>query len=393
MRHIKFIDLHKNEVPKAFSENISLESHQKAADYTIAKARLSFASIVIDLALLLLLTFGGGIKLLDAFTLEFFDSPVYRGVFFLVLLVFISSLSDLPVSLYKTFIIETQFGFNKTTFKTWTLDLIKNTIVAITLGLPLLWAIIVLMELMGDQWWLYVWLLMMSFIGLVQFIGPTYIAPLFNKFTIMEDGDLKTRVELLLQKCGFSSSGLFVMDGSKRSSHGNAYFTGFGNNKRIVFFDTLLERLGVAEIEAVLAHELGHFKLKHVLKRLGLMALTSLIFLAILGFVKNEVWFFNGLNVDFTSNNGVVIGLFFLIVPVFTFILQPFLSKMSRVHEFEADEYAAQFTPAKDLISALVKLYNDNAATLTPDPVYSSWYDSHPPAAIRISKLETLIKI
>ena len=387
-RHISFIQSKRANVPDAFKENISLESHQKAADYTISKVKLSFVALFVDISLILFLTFGGGIKAIDSFALSFTTNPINQGVIFLALLFLLTSIVDLPIGIYRTFVIEVRYGFNKTTVSTWISDLLKNLIVATIIGLPLIWAIIFFMEIMGNQWWIYVWILLMVFMGFIQFVGPTYIAPLFNNFTPMENSELKARVEQLLSKCGFSSNGLFIMDGSKRSSHGNAYFTGFGNNKRIVFFDTLLERLGISEIEAVLAHELGHFRLNHVIKRLLLVSFGSIVFLAILGILKNQDWFYLGLNVNPATNNGVALGLFFIIVPVFTFMLQPMLSKMSRAHEFEADQYASQHAPAKDLVSALVKLYNDNASTLTPDPLYSAWYDSHPSASARIARLE-----
>ena len=249
---------------------------------------------------------------------------------FLALLFLLTSIVDLPIGIYRTFVIEVRYGFNKTTVSTWISDLLKNLIVATIIGLPLIWAIIFLMEIMGNQWWIYVWILLMVFMGFIQFVGPTYIAPLFNNFTPMENSELKVRVEQLLSKCGFSSNGLFIMDGSKRSSHGNAYFTGFGNNKRIVFFDTLLERLGISEIEAVLAHELGHFRLNHVIKRLLLVSFGSIVFLAILDF-KNQDWFYLGLNVNPVTNNGVALGLFFLLC-LFSRSSTIILSKMSRAH-------------------------------------------------------------
>ena len=271
-------------------------------------------------------------------------------------------------------------------------DIAKQAAVGAILGLPLLFAVLWLMAGMGELWWLYVWLVAVVFMLFVQFIAPSVIAPLFNKFAPMQDGEMKTRIENLITRCGFTSSGLFVMDGSKRSSHGNAYFTGFGKSKRIVFFDTLLTRLEIAEIEAVLAHELGHFRMRHVVKRLALMAVFSLIFFFLLGLLKNQEWFYQGLNVGFPATDAMALTLFFLVMPVFTFLLQPLLAMYSRKHEFEADQYAAKFTPALDLVHALVKLYKDNASTLTPDPLHSAFYDSHPPASIRIARLEQMAK-
>ena len=388
-RHVSHIKSHRDKVPSAFAATITLPSHQKAADYSIAKTKLSFAAIILDFLLILAFTLGGGISLLGTLIGNLAESEIARGVAFLISLVLITSMLEMPITLVKTFIIETKFGFNNMSFKTWLGDLLKQAFLASILGIPLLFIILGLMSFSGNLWWLYSWVVLMCFIGLVQFIGPTYIAPIFNKFTPLEDGELKTCVEQLLQKCGFASSGLFIMDGSKRSSHGNAYFTGFGKNKRIVFFDTLIERLGVAEIEAVLAHELGHFRLNHVYKRLFIMATSSLILLAVLGFVKNQAWFFTSLNVPVTTNDGIALGLFFLVIPVFTFILQPILAKLSRNHEYEADRYASEHSPTGELVNALVKLYNDNASTLTPDPLFSAWYDSHPPASLRIAKLES----
>jgi STE24 endopeptidase len=269
-------------------------------------------------------------------------------------------------------------------------DLAKNAAVGAALGLPLLFAVLWLMAGMGENWWLYVWIVAVAFMLFVQFIAPTVIAPIFNKFTPMQDGEMKSRIEALLARCGFTSKGLFVMDGSKRSSHGNAYFTGFGKSKRIVFFDTLLSRLDIPEIEAVIAHELGHFRMRHVVKRLALLAVFSLAFFFVLGLLKNQAWFYDGLHVAFPATDAMALTLFFMVAPVFTFLARPLLSLYSRKHEYEADEYAARYTPARDLVHALVKLYKDNASTLTPDPVHSAFYDSHPPAASRIARLEQL---
>jgi STE24 endopeptidase len=271
-------------------------------------------------------------------------------------------------------------------------DLAKSSQLGIVLGLPLLFAVLWLMAGMGELWWLYVWLVVVAFMLFMQFIAPTVIAPLFNKFSPMQDGEMKQRIEALIARCGFTSKGLFVMDGSKRSSHGNAYFTGFGKSKRIVFFDTLLSRLDIPEIEAVLAHELGHFRMQHVVKRLGLMVVSTLVFFWVLGALKDQAWFYQGLNVGFPATDAMALTLFFMVVPVFTFLLQPLLAVYSRKHEFEADEYAARFTPARDLAHALVKLYKDNASTLAPDPLHSAFYDSHPPAAIRIARLDRLAR-
>jgi STE24 endopeptidase len=391
-RHVRHIEANRGAVPTAFSNDIGLEAHQKAADYSSAKTRLNMKAMVFDAAVLLILTFGGGLQAIDNLAASFFPTGILRGVVFVAILAVILSVIELPFDLYRTFGIESRFGFNKMTLGMFFGDLAKHAAVGTILGLPLLFAVLWLMAGMGELWWLYVWLVAIVFMLFVQFIAPSVIAPLFNKFAPMQDGEMKTRIENLIARCGFTSNGLFVMDGSKRSSHGNAYFTGFGKSKRIVFFDTLLSRLDIAEIEAVLAHELGHFRMRHVIKRLALMAVLSLIFFFLLGLLKNQEWFYQGLNVRYPATDAMALTLFFMIVPVFTFLLQPLLAMYSRKHEFEADQYAAKFTPARDLVHALVKLYKDNASTLTPDPLHSAFYDSHPPAAIRIARLEQMAK-
>ena len=391
-RHVRHIQANRGAVPAAFSNDIGLDAHQKAADYSSAKTRLNMKALVFDAAVLLVLTFGGGLQAIDNLAASIFSSGILRGVAFVAILTVILSVIELPFDLYRTFGIESRFGFNKMTVAMFFGDLAKQAAVGTALGLPILFAVLWLMAGMGELWWLYVWLVAIAFMLFVQFIAPSVIAPLFNKFAPMQDGEMKTRIENLITRCGFTSSGLFVMDGSKRSSHGNAYFTGFGKSKRIVFFDTLLSRLEIAEIEAVLAHELGHFRMRHVIKRMALMAVFSLIFFFLLGLLKNQEWFYQGLNVAFPATDAMALTLFFLVMPVFTFLLQPLLAMYSRKHEFEADQYAAKFTPARDLVHALVKLYKDNASTLTPDPLHSAFYDSHPPASIRIARLEQMAK-
>ena len=389
-RHVRHIQANRDAVPAAFSNDIGLDAHQKAADYSSAKTRLNMKALVFDAAVLLVLTFGGGLQAIDNLAASFFSSGLLRGVAFVAILTVILSVIELPFDLYRTFGIESRFGFNKMTLGMFFGDLAKQAAVGTALGLPILFAVLWLMAGMGELWWLYVWLVAIAFMLFVQFIAPSVIAPLFNKFVPMQEGEMKTRIEGLITRCGFTSSGLFVMDGSKRSSHGNAYFTGFGKSKRIVFFDTLLSRLEIAEIEAVLAHELGHFRMRHVIKRMALMAVFSLIFFFLLGLLKNQEWFYQGLNVAFPATDAMALTLFFMVMPVFTFLLQPLLAMYSRKHEFEADQYAAKFTPARDLVHALVKLYKDNASTLTPDPLHSAFYDSHPPASIRIARLEQM---
>jgi STE24 endopeptidase len=387
-RHLAHIAAHRTAVPEAFRERIALADHQKAADYTSAKTRFAMLGILFDAALLLAFTVAGGIQFIADLCNAGFDTPLVQGMATIVAVLLLSSLLEAPFSLYRTFVIEARFGFNKMTFALYLKDALKGLLVGAILGLPLLFGVLWLMSAMGSYWWLYVWLAWMVFNLLILFIYPTFIAPLFNKFTPLQDEAMKARIAALLGKCGFTASGLFVMDGSKRSAHGNAYFTGFGKTKRIVFFDTLLERLSGNEIEAVLAHELGHFKRRHVLKRIVATFAMSLGFLWLLGQLIQAAWFYQGLGVS-TPSTALALLLFFMILPLFSFLLQPLLSAYSRKHEFEADEYAAKQTAAQDMVSALVKLYQDNAATLTPDPLYSKFYDSHPPAALRIAHLQS----
>ncbi|HWQ37784.1 MAG TPA: M48 family metallopeptidase [Burkholderiales bacterium] len=389
-RHVRHVQAHRERVPEAFAADIDLEAHRKAADYTSAKTRLSAAAIAFDAAVLLALTFGGILQWLDGLAAALFQNDILRGTAFVALLVVLTSMLELPFGLYRTFVIETRFGFNKMTLGMWIADLVKHAAVGAVLGLPLVLAVLWLMERMGELWWFYVWLVWIGFSTLLLAVYPAFIAPLFNRFSPMQEGETKRRIEKLIERCGFTSKGLFVMDGSKRSTHGNAYFTGFGKSKRIVFFDTLLNRLEAPEIEAVLAHELGHFRRRHVFKRLAWTFAASLVLLAVLGALMDQPWFFVGLGVAYPATDAMALALFFLVVPVFVFPLQPLMAMYSRKHEFEADEYAAQYTPARDLIRALVKLYKDNASTLTPDPLHSAWYDSHPPAATRILRLQQM---
>lgn len=375
-------------VPDQFSGRIELSAHQKAADYTVVRTRFGMLALLVEIALLLVFTFGGGLQVLHDFWSTRLSGAGY-GVALIFSVMFISGLVDLPLTLYMQFVIEEKFGFNRMTYSLFLIDLLKQTALGVAIGTPVLLAVLWLMAQMGSLWWLYVWLFWCGFNVLILFIYPTWIAPLFNKFSPLEDAPLKARIEALLQRCGFATSGLFVMDGSRRSNHGNAYFTGFGKSKRIVFFDTLLGRLQPAEVEAVLAHELGHFKHRHVIKRIVLLFALSLAGLALLGQLIDADWFFNGLGVS-VRNTALALILFFLVAPVFSFLLTPVISLLSRRHEFEADRYASKHASADDLVKALVKLYEDNAATLTPDPLHSLFFDSHPPAALRISRLARL---
>ena len=392
LRHIRHVAAHRERVPPEFAESVPLAAHQKAADYTRARTRLGILDAVVSAAVLLGFTLGGGLAwLYDALARVFEAGGYAHGIALILSVAAITGLIDLPFSIYRTFVIEAKFGFNRMTPALFVADLAKSVALGLAIGVPLLLAVLWLMAQMGELWWLYVWLTWVGFNLLMLVAYPTLIAPLFNRFTPLADETLRSRIERLLAKCGFRSKGLFVMDGSKRSSHGNAYFTGFGAAKRIVFFDTLLSRLAPSEVEAVLAHELGHFKRHHVWKRVAWLFLASLVFLALLGYLINEPWFYAGLGVDRRST-AVALVLFFMVVPVFTFLLAPISSVYSRKHEYEADAYAASHASSEDLVHALVKLYQDNAATLTPDPVHSAFYDSHPPAALRIARLQALAR-
>jgi len=386
-RHIRFVRAHRARVPAAFAAAIPLAAHQKAADYTVVKTRFGMVAAGVDVVVLLLLTFGGGLDLAQDAASALFAPGIGRGVALLALVAVVLGAVDIPFSLYRTFRIESRFGFNNMTLRLYLLDLAKGAVLAALLGLPMAALVLWLMEAAGAYWWLYAWAAWSVFNLLVLAIYPTFIAPLFNRFSPLQDEALEQRVARLLARCGFRAQGLFVMDGSRRSSHGNAYFTGFGRSKRIVFFDTLLSRLEHGEIEAVLAHELGHFKHKHVLKRMLLIFLASLGFFWLLGSLMQHTWFYHALGVEAPST-AMALLLFFLVMPVFTFLLQPLAGFYSRRHEFEADRYAIANASAVELRQALIKLYKDNAATLTPDPLHSAFYDSHPPAALRIARLE-----
>ena len=384
-RHIHFVSNHKNKVPDAFKKNISLKDHQKAAHYAIAKSELGSKDILAQASLLILLTLGGLIsKISNIF--DWISSSTLRDIAIILSVMLISSLIDLPFNYYKTFKIDEKFGFNRMTKKLFFSDIYKQIILGLSLGLPILFVALWMLQNAGSYWWLYLWVVWSLFNLLILAIYPSWIAPFFNKFSPLKDRVLKTKIIALLKKCGFKSQGLFVMDGSARSNHGNAYFTGFGKNKRIVFFDTLLERLNHNEIEAVLAHELGHFHHNHVKKRIVMMFLVSFIGLAILGYLKDQLWFYHGLGIAKPSDGSALL-LFMLVGPTFIFFIKPIMAFYSRQNEFEADRYAKKHSSAKYLKESLVKLYRDNASTLTPDPLYSAFYDSHPPALQRIARL------
>jgi STE24 endopeptidase len=391
-RQLRHVLSHRNAVPAEFAEKIPLAAHQKAADYTVARTKFGLLTLLVNTLVLVGFTLLGGLQWLSVAIFKVTGAGMVYQLALLAAFALISGLIDLPFDYYKQFKLEQRFGFNKMSKGLFFGDMIKGALLGAAIGLPLAWVMLTLMDKSGNLWWLYAWIVWSGFQLLMMVLFPTVIAPMFNKFTPLEDQSLKSRIEGLMSRVGFASKGLFVMDGSKRSAHGNAYFSGFGANKRIVFFDTLLSRLQPQEIEAVLAHELGHFKLKHIIKRIGMMFAISLGFLALLGYLKTQLWFYTGLGVDplvlaGQNNDAMVLLLFMLVLPVFTFLFGPLTSISSRKHEFEADAFAAQHTDARDLVSALVKMYEDNASTLTPDPLHSAFYDSHPPASVRIRHL------
>lgn len=388
-RQIMAVQRHRERVPEPFSDQIELEAHQKAADYTTALGRLARWDNLLDTALALMLTLGGGINAIDTFWRSFGWSGPWHGTAVVLSTVLLMSAISLPLSLYRTFSIEASFGFNRMTLGLFVADLLKGLLVSLALGTPLVFVVLWLMERAGTWWWVYAWVVWVAFTVFVTWAWPSFIAPLFNKFTPLSDETLKQRTEALLARCGFASKGVFVMDGSRRSVHGNAYFTGVGRNKRIVFFDTLIERLQVQEIEAVLAHELGHFRLHHVRSRLILSLAMGLAGLALLGALAAWPQFYASLGVRAAEPHSALL-LFMIVLPVFTFFLTPLSAWWSRKHEFEADEFAAQHANAGELAAALVKLYRDNATTLTPDGLHSAFYDSHPPALVRIARLRSL---
>ncbi len=389
-RHADYVAAHRAAVPDAFKDKVPLAAHQKAADYTLEKVKLGNIDGILGIVVLLLLTLGGGINASFDYWTTFFSSPLIAGVAATACIFLILTIIEIPTSIYQTFVIEEKFGFNKSTVNQFIKDQFMHLGLGAAIGLPLLALILWIMDNVGPLWWLWAWAIIMSFSLLMSWLYPTVIAPLFNKFTPMEDGSLKDRIQGLLTRCGFNSQGIFIMDGSKRSGHGNAYFTGLGNNKRIVFFDNLVNSLEDEELEAVLAHELGHFKCKHVIKMLIATAIMSLISLAILGWLINESWFYTGLGVEQPSHAAALL-LFLMVSSSFTFFMQPISAYFQRQFEFEADDFAANNAKASKMISGLVKLYEENANTLTPDPLYSAFHYSHPPAAIRIAHLESKI--
>ncbi len=389
-RQARHVATHRDAVPAAFAATVSLDAHQKAADYTLAKARVDLFEMAWAAAILLGWTLLGGLDLLNQALLLVMPPGMVQQLALLAAFAMISGLLDLPFSLYRTFVVEERFGFNKMTAGLWLADLAKGLVLGAVIGLPIAALILWLMGAAGSTWWLWAWGVWMAFNLLLLVIFPTFIAPWFNKFQPLQDEALAARVTALMQRCGFSAKGLFVMDGSRRSAHANAYFTGFGAAKRVVFYDTLLARLTPAEVDAVLAHELGHFRHRHIIKRIVTMFALSLAGFALLGWLSSQVWFYTGLGVRPSltgSNDALALLLFMMAAPLFTFFISPLMAAVSRRQEFEADAFAMAQTDGRDLASALLKLYEDNASTLTPDPVYVRFYYSHPPASERLARM------
>lgn len=395
-RQVRHVAQHRHSVPPAFAHHITLAAHQKAADYTLAKARLGLAHMAYSATVLLGWTLLGGLDALHAALLAMMQPGIAQQLALLAAFALITGLLELPFSLYQTFVLEQRFGFNKNTLALWLGDLLKSTLLATVIGLPIAWAVLWLMGTLGNGWWLWAWIFWSGLQLLLMWIFPSLIAPMFNKFEPLEDGPLKTRVIALMQRSGFAAKGLFVMDGSRRSAHANAYFTGLGRAKRVVFYDTLLSKLDPDEVEAVLAHELGHFKHRHIIKRMAMMLVLNLGGFALLGWLSQQTWFFSGLGVtpsvflafgQSSQMDGVALLLLMLILPVFTFFISPLTTYLSRRDEFEADTYASTHANGQALASALFKLYEDNASTLTPDPIYAGFYYSHPPAVQRLARL------
>jgi STE24 endopeptidase len=389
-RQIRFVAWHRDTVPSAFARTVPLAAHQKAADYTIVKARFGLLELAVGAATLLGWTLVGGLDALNRALFGWIDPGMAQQLALLACFALIGGAIDLPFTLYQTFVIEQRFGFNKMTLKLWLADLLKSTVLGAAIGLPVAALILWLMGATGRYWWFWAWAAWMVLNLLLLVVYPTFIAPLFNKFKPLEDETLKARVTALMQRCGFAAKGLFVMDGSRRSAHANAYFTGFGAAKRVVFYDTLLAKLSPGEVDAVLAHELGHFKHKHIIKRIAGLFALSLAGFALLGWLSDEAWFYTGLGVRPNlagPNDALALLLFLLAVPLFSFFISPLFAQLSRRHEFEADAYAIQQTSGQDLSTALLKLYEDNASTLTPDPLFVRFYYSHPPASERLARM------
>lgn len=389
LRHAGFVKRHRQQVPAAFRGQLDLAAHQKAADYTVATEQVGRLEQMIGVVLILAWTLGGGIAWIDQWLAPTVDNAVWLGVTVTLLVMLISGVLDLPLSLWKTFSLEQQFGFNRTNLKTYLIDLVKGALLSGVLMVPLLAAVFWLMGTAGQAWWFYTWLLWLSFSLMLTWAYPVVIAPLFNRFKQLDEGPLRERISALLARTMFAGDDIRVMDGSRRSAHSNAYFTGFGRNKRIVFFDTLMDTLDDDELEAVLAHELGHFSLNHVRNRLIMGSAFTLVALALLGWLIEQNWFYHSLGVPEPSLHAALL-LFMMVIPVFGLLLKPLLSYSSRKHEYAADAFAASQSGGGALASALLKLSESNASTVTPDPLHSAFYDSHPPVALRIARLAAL---
>jgi STE24 endopeptidase len=385
-RQIAHVSALSDRVPERFATVISAEEHAQAAKYTAAKQRLGMFEAVFEAAVLLLLTLGGGISALAAWVSGWSNSGILTGTALVLAVFVVLSVAALPFNVYRTFVLEERFGFNRSTPAVFVTDLLKSALVGGLLGGALVAAILFIMSAAGQAWWIVAWAVWLAFSLLITLAWPRFIAPLFNRFWPLDNAELRSRIDALLARCDFRTKSVYIMDGSRRSAHGNAYFTGLGREKRIVFFDTLLATLTPAQIESVLAHELAHFKLRHIPQRLVLSAVLSFAGFALLGWLSRQPWFYASLGVS-EASNATALLLFILVVPVFSWIVSPALSAWSRRHEFEADAFAAQHSNASELADALVALYKDNANTLTPDPLYSAFYDSHPPPAIRIERL------
>lgn len=390
LRNLRHVRQHRDQVPQAFVDVISLEAHQKAADYTLVKTRLALIELSLGTAVVVSWTMLGGLSALNQTLQNWLGSGLTQQVALLVCFFLINGIIDLPLSLYQTFVIEQRFGFNRMTLRLWVADLVKSTLLGLMIALPIATLVLWLMESAGQTWWLWAWAAWVSLSLLLMVIFPSFIAPMFNQFTPLKDDGLKQRIDTLMQRCGFASKGLFVMDGSKRSAHANAYFTGLGRSKRVVFFDTLLNKLTPSEVEAVLAHELGHFSRRHIPKRIAAQFAFSFLGFMVLGWLTSQVWFYWGMGVQpnlYAPNDALAILLFVIALPAFTLFITPLFSRQSRKQEFEADAFAAQHSDGSALSNALLKLSADNASTLTPDRTYAGFFYSHPPVAERIARL------
>ncbi|MGI9246655.1 MAG: M48 family metallopeptidase, partial [Steroidobacteraceae bacterium] len=385
---VRAVTTRREGVPEAFAGVVTPAEHRKAADYTVARQKLGRWELAYDAAVLMIMTLGGGVAAAGRLTESLALGQVWQGTAQVLLVLGVLGALSLPFSIFRTFVLEQRFGFNRTTWAVFLADLAKGLVLGGVLGGAIVAAVLAVMSVAGSRWWLIAWAVWMTFSLVLLWAWPRWIAGLFNKFSPLQDAALRERIDALLKRCDFHARAIYVMDGSRRSAHGNAYFTGLGREKRIVFFDTLLQSLSPVQVEAVLAHELAHFKLKHIPQRLILSGLTTLAGFALLGWLSRQPWFYGALGVD-TPSNASALLLFMLVLPAFTWVLAPLAAAWSRRHEFEADAFAARYSDGPELARALVNMYRENASTLTPDPVYSAFYDSHPPPVARIARLVT----